>query len=130
MADGQLPDQSAALAQLQAALSAQASNNGAKGAPILAGVLPSGGKDVDVGSGLSLKGKGLNSDSMINRLPQGKPGLLASLKQQMGLTGNQMFDDIRKVAQNAGVMYSGEVTKGSSLSNNAPGGGGGGVEIG
>jgi hypothetical protein len=53
---------------------ASANGSQGKGAPLLAGILPAGGRDVDVGSGLSLKGKGFNADSNVCRLPQARPG--------------------------------------------------------
>jgi hypothetical protein len=116
MADGQAPDITQALLQMQSLLNSQRSNSGG-GAPIIAALLPGGGRDIDVGAGLSSKGKGLNADGMMNKLPQAKPGLLASLKQQMGLTGGQVFDDIKKCAQGAGVMYTGDLPTGTPVNS-------------
>ena len=116
MADGQAPDQTQALLQMQSMIAA-AAGNGAKGLPMFAGILPGGGKPIDVGASLSLKGKAFNTDGMVNKLPQGKPRAADKLFNVVASLG----EDFKKMAQSAGVMYTGDLPTGTPISS---GGGG------
>lgn len=118
MADGSAPDITQQLLQMQSMIAAAGGNNGAKGIPLLAGLLPGGARDVDVTSGVTLKGKGLNADGMINRLPQGRPRLADKMFQAIA----GMSEDFKKMAQSANVMYTGDLPNGSLPG--APTGGG------
>lgn len=119
MADGSAPDITQQLLQMQSMIAAAGGNNGAKGIPLLAGLLPGGGRDADVTSGPTLKGKGFNADGMITRLPQGKPKLADKMFQAIA----GMSEDFKKIAQGANVMYTGDLPNGSLPG--APSGGGG-----
>lgn len=118
MADGSAPDITQQLLQMQSMLAAAGGNNGAKGIPLLAGLLPGGGRDADVTSGLTLKGKGLNSEKTFNIVTPGKPGL--GNKFLNAIAG--MSEDFKKMAQGANVMYTGDLPNGSLPG--APAGGG------
>lgn len=123
MAEGSAPDITQQLLQMQSMIAAAGGNNGAKGIPLLAGLLPGGGRDADVTSGVTLKGKGFNADGMINRLPQGgKPKLADKFLQAI----SGMGEDFKKMAQSANVMYTGDLPNGSLPG--APAGGGSFVE--
>ena len=105
------PDQTQALLQMQSMIASSRGNAG--GAPILAGILPSGGRDINMGQGLSTQGGGLKADATFRMNAQAKPGIFESLKQQLGLKGGQILDDIKKCGQNASVVYSGDMPSGS-----------------
>lgn len=119
MADGQAPDQTQALLQMQSLIASSRGGNG--GSPLLAAILPSGGRDVDACTGFSCKGKGLNSDGMINKLPQAKSKLIDSLMKQVGLSGSSILEDCKKAAQGVQAVYTGDLPSGSLPS--ADGGG-------
>ncbi len=97
---------------------------GSGASPLLACILPGGARDVDVGVGVSCRGKGLNGDGTLKFASQRRGGLMASLCNQMGLNGSSILEDCKKAAQNAGVMYAGNVTNGAPVSSGLPAGGG------
>lgn len=112
MADGSVPDITQQLLQMQSMIAS--ANGGGKVSPVLAALLPGAGRDVDVFTGLSLKGKGLNGDKTLMLTAQGKPRLADKMFQAIA----GMSEDFKKMAQNAGVMYTGDLPSGS-----LPGGG-------
>ena len=135
MADGSAPDITQQLLQMQSMLAAAGGNNGAKGIPLLAGLLPGGGRDADVTSGLTLKGKGFNADGMITRLPRGKTKLADKFLQAIA----SVHEDCKKAAQGVQAIYSGDLPSGSLPGAPAGGGsfvdsigprGGGSIEVG
>jgi hypothetical protein len=95
MAD--IADMGAQMAQWAAQMQAQQGQGGSGSAPILLGAR----LECNVGSGLSLQGKGLNSDSMMNKLPQGKPGMFAKLLKDIGFTGSDIAAGMKKCAEAA-----------------------------
>ena len=85
------PDLNQILQQLQ-----QSAQQGTQGKPVpLLGFLA----DVNVGSGLSLQGRGLNIDGMIRTPAQRPNGPIAGLLRQMGLVGPEILEGMKKVAQ-------------------------------
>ena len=110
--------------QLLAQQSLLQSSQGAGGkiAPVLAGILPGGGKDIDIGASLSVKGKGFNGDGMVNKLPQAKPGFLKDLLAKMGVTGPEILEGMKKVAQAGPVQQASlESITGPNISPTASG---------
>ncbi len=83
----------------------------------------------NVGTGLSIQGKGLNGDGMVNKLPKAAPGPLAKLLEGMGLTRAQIFEGLAKVSQ-AGPVQSASI---SDITGNSHGlgdmGRGGGMDL-
>lgn len=97
MADGPTgPDFGAMLSLINASRGA---GGGSGVAPILMGCR----LDQNVGAGLSLQGKGLNADGMVNKLPQGRPGPVANFLKNIGLSGPEILEGMRKVAQAGAV---------------------------
>jgi hypothetical protein len=86
------------------ALSNFSNQQGGKGVIVLAGVLPGGGRDIDVTGGVTLKGKGLNADATFIKPAQAKPGFIAKLLADMGLTSQNLNEGVSKVAQGAPVQ--------------------------
>jgi hypothetical protein len=97
----------------------QAQGQGGSGsAPIFFGAR----LDTNVGSPFAMQQAALIPfDKMIKPAKQAANGPVAGLLKQMGLGGASIVEDLKKVAQNAGVMYSGDLPSGS-----LPGTGGGG----
>ena len=93
MADG-APDTAQQLLQLQSLINSSHQHGGSGAAPILLGL-----GDVNVGAGLSPQGKGLNHDARLQATRAARPGMLAKLLKDMGLTGGDFLDGMRKVAQ-------------------------------
>ena len=130
MADGQAPDQTQALLQMQS-LIASANGTQGKGSPILAVFLPGAAKDVAFKNMSLQQGFG---DKCFAATAQSRPGIIESLKQQLGLKAGQIFEDAKKCGQNVAVMYSGDLPNGSLPSGSAGGGSivgsrGGSIEI-
>jgi hypothetical protein len=131
MADGPTgPDFGAMLALINASQG----QGGSGCAPILMGVK----LDVNMGANLSIQGKGFNSDGMIAKLPQGKPGLVAKLLKDMGCSGAEILEGMKKVSQAAPVQQANMASITGSDAGHGLGGGfaassmsqGGGSEIG
>lgn len=103
---GDAPDINAQLLQLKSLIDSSSGTQG-KPAPVLV-LLPGGGRDVKLANF-----ENPIKDNNICRLPQARPGLIESLKQQLGLKGGQIFDDIKKCGQGVAAMYSGDLPSGS-----------------
>ena len=95
MAD--IADMGAQMANWVAQMQAQQGQGGSGNAPLLFGAR----LEANVGSALSPQGKGLNSDGMINKLPQGRPGTFAKLLKDIGFTGSDIAAGLKKVADAA-----------------------------
>jgi len=111
------------LAQQQSMIAAAASGNGQKPSALLACIGVVNGS-VDVGIGLTPKGKGLNSDKTFNAFSQRRNGPISGLLAQMNLNGASILDDLKKVAQGGNVMYSGSMPAGTPVSSGLPTSGG------
>lgn len=101
--------------QMLSLIKASEGKGGSGHAPILMGLQ----LEVNVGANTSNPGV-LKADGMLNKLPQGRPGIFAKLMKEMGFEGAQIVADIGKCAQSAGVIYQGAVTNGAPVTSNAP----------
>lgn len=119
MADGPTgPDFGAMLSLINAS---RGPGGGSGVAPILMGCR----LEENVGAGLSLQGKGLNADGMVNKLPQSRPGPVANFLRSIGFSGSEILDGMRKVAQ-AGAVREASITditgQSHGLGRSLPGG--------
>ncbi len=80
-----------------ALINASQGQGGSGSAPILFGAR----LECNVGSGLTPQGKGFNCDGIMNKLPQGKPGILAKLLKDCGFTGSDIAAGLKKCADAA-----------------------------
>lgn len=128
MANDGAPDITQQLLQIQSMLAASASGNGAKPIPLLAALGVVNGS-IDVGVGLTPKGKGLNSDSTFRPFSQRRNGPFAGLLAQINLSGSSILEDFKKSKEGAATMYanvqySGSFPNGATVTSGLPASGG------
>lgn len=101
------------LAQQQSMIAAAAGGNGQKPVALLACVGIVNGT-VDVGAGLTLNGRGLNSQKTFNVIapPRGN--------KWFDKIGASILEDCKKALQAAGAVYAGNATNGAPVSNGLP----------
>lgn len=116
MADGQLPDQTQALLQMQSLIASARGNKPSFGL----GVIP---MEWNCIGGLDMKAAAPLAKNIAPLIAStgGKSGGLADKFLQ---TFASMAEDFKKMAQGAGVMYSGDLPNGSLPGGSIQGGGG------